>query len=105
VNRGDVYWYTFRHPDKRRPVVILTRSDAIPHLNSVVVAAVTSMIRQVPTEVVVGPEDGMPTIGAVNLHHIHSVVKTNLEKYISHLNPRRLEEIRHAITISLGFEE
>jgi mRNA interferase MazF len=105
VNRGDVYWYTFRHPDKRRPVVILTLNRAIPHLNAVVVAAVTSTIRHVPTEVLVGPEDGMPTIGAVNLHHIHSAAKSELEKFICHLNQERMEEIREAITISLGLEE
>jgi len=59
MNQGDVYWYTFRAPDKRRPVLILTRNSAVSYLTSVTVAQITTTIRGVPSEVVLTPaEDG-----------------------------------------------
>ncbi|MGC8493114.1 MAG: type II toxin-antitoxin system PemK/MazF family toxin [Syntrophobacteraceae bacterium] len=51
MNQGDVFWYTFKEPDKRRPVLILTRNSAIPVLSSVTIAPITSVIRSIPTEV------------------------------------------------------
>ncbi len=42
MNQGDVYWYTFRAPDKRRPVLILTRNSAIPFLTGITVAPLTT---------------------------------------------------------------
>jgi len=52
VNRGDVCWYTFKGPDKRRPILILTRISAIAVLNSLTIAPITSTVRSIPTEVV-----------------------------------------------------
>ncbi|WP_407937679.1 type II toxin-antitoxin system PemK/MazF family toxin [Neomoorella mulderi] len=48
VNRGEVRWYSFKPPDKRRPVLILTRNSAISFLNDVTIAPVTSNIRDIP---------------------------------------------------------
>ena len=50
VNQGDVYWYKFKEPDKRRPVLVLTRNSAISFLTSVTVAPITTTIRAIPTE-------------------------------------------------------
>ncbi len=62
VKQGDVYWYTFRAPDKLRPVLILTRSSAIPYLTGITVAQITTTIRGVPSEVALTPgEDGVFT--------------------------------------------
>ena len=55
MKQGDVCWYTFREPDKRRPVVVLTRNSAIPYLTSLTVAPITSTIRNVPSEVLLTP--------------------------------------------------
>ena len=38
IARGEVRLYDFAPPDKKRPVVILTRDNAIPYLSSVTVA-------------------------------------------------------------------
>jgi hypothetical protein len=62
LNRGEIRWYTFRPPDKRRPVLTLTRSDVIDRLNEIIVAPATRTIRGLATEVVLSPEDGMPVI-------------------------------------------
>ena len=59
ISRGDVRLYQFAPPNKRRPVVVLTRDSAIAYLSTVTVAPVTSTIRGVPSEVVLSEEDGM----------------------------------------------
>ena len=51
IARGDVRLYSFSSPDKKRPVVVLTRDSAISYLSTVTVAPITSAIRGVPSEV------------------------------------------------------
>ena len=101
MNRGDVYWFKFRQPDKARPVVVLTRESSIPLLNSVVVAAITTTLHQAPSEVIIGPEDGMLSTCAVNLHHIHYANKNGFGKWITRLSKERMAQIRTAIMYSL----
>ena len=70
MNRGEIRWYTFRPPDKRRRVLVLTRSDMIDRLNEIIVAPATRTIRGLATEVVLSPEDGMPVLCALNFDHV-----------------------------------
>lgn len=67
MKRGEIRWYTFRAPDKRRPVLVLTRDEVIDHLNEIIVAPITRTIRGLTTEVVLTPEDGMPHSVCVEL--------------------------------------
>ena len=67
--------FRFAPPDKQRPVLLLTRSDMIPVLNSVTVAPLTRTIRGVPSEVLVGIESGLKSSSAINLHHVVTVPK------------------------------
>ena len=60
MNRGDVVWHKFKEPDKRRPVLILTRDGAISGLNQVTVVPITSTIRDLPSQVPLTEEDGLP---------------------------------------------
>ena len=62
MKRGEIRWYTFALPDKRRPVLILTRDDVIDHLNEIIVVPITRTIRGLATEVVLTQDDGMPVI-------------------------------------------
>lgn len=66
MKRGEIRWYTFKLPDKRRPVLILTRDEVIDHLNELIVVPVTRTIRGLATEVGLLPEDGMPVASALN---------------------------------------
>ena len=66
MNRGEIRWYTFRPPDKRRPVLILSRSEVIDHVNEIIVVPVTRTIRALTTEVVLSSDDGMPVVCAIN---------------------------------------
>ena len=70
LNRGEIRWYTFRHPDKRRPVLVLTRDEVIDRLNETIVVPVTRTIRGLSTEVVLTPEEGMPVVCALNFDHV-----------------------------------
>ena len=70
MKRGEIRWYTFALPDKRRPVLILTRNEVIDHLNEIIVVPITRTVRGLATEVVLTPDDGMPVVSALNFDHI-----------------------------------
>jgi len=102
IVRGDVRLYQFAPPDKRRPVVVLTRDSAIAYLSSVTVAPITSMVRGVPSEVVLGEEDGMKAPCAVNLHNAITISQDRLGRRLAHLSSLRMSEICAALRFSLG---
>ena len=105
MTQGDVYWYTFRAPDKRRPVLILTRNSAISFLTGISVAPITTTIRGIPSEVVLTPsDDGVLTDCAVNADNVQTVQKAKLGAYITHLSLDRMREVRAAIEFALGFD-
>jgi mRNA interferase MazF len=104
MRRGDVRWYRFQRPDKRRPVVILTRSSALEFLGEVTVAPITSTIREIPSEVVLTSEDGMPRECAVNLDHLQTVAKGRIGPTITSLSNQKMAELRRALLFALGFE-
>jgi mRNA interferase MazF len=104
VKRGDVCWYAFKTPDKKRPVLILTRDSAIAVLSSVTVAPITSTIRNIPTEVVLTEEDGLPDTCAANFDNIQTVPKGNIGDRISNLTTRKMKEAARAISFALGFD-
>lgn len=104
MTQGDVYWYTFKEPDKRRPVLILTRNSAIPVLTSLTVAPITTVIRSIPTEVSLGQADGLFTDCAVNLDNIQTVRKAKIGAFITRLSPDHMHSVRRAIEFALGFD-
>lgn len=105
IARGDVRLYQFAPPDKKRPVVVLTRDSAIAYLSTVTVAQITSTIRGTPSEVALGEEDGMKAPCAVNLHNAVTVSQQRLGKRVARLGPSRLSEICAALRFSLGCED
>ena len=104
MRRGEIRWHTFTVPDKRRPVLILTRNSAIGFLNAVTVAPITTTMRGIPTEVFLGREDGLPADCAVNLDNIQTVPKSNLGALITSLSSGRMIEIQKAVSFALGFD-
>jgi len=101
--RGDVRWYRFECPDKRRPVVILTRDSALEFLAEVTIAPITTAIRDIPTEVLLPEQGGMPRPCAVNLDHVQTVSRGKIGALITALSPSRMDEIRDALLFALGF--
>ena len=102
IARGDIRLYQFAPPDKKRPVVVLTRDSAIGYLSTVTVAPITSTIRGVPSEVVLSEEDGMKAPCAVNLHNVVTISQQRLGKRVARLGSSRMSEICGALRFSLG---
>ena len=102
ISRGDVRLYRFAPPDKKRPVVVLTRNSAVPYLSTATVAPITTAIRGVPSEVLLTEDDGMKTHCAVNLHNVVTVAQSRLGKRVAQLSSLRMVEICSALRFSLG---
>jgi mRNA interferase MazF len=103
VRRGEVRWYRVKAPDKRRPVVLLTRDSVLGYLGEVTVAPITSTIRGIHSEVLLTAKDGLPRDCAVNLDHVQTVSKNRIGALITALSGDRIAEIRSALLFALGF--
>ena len=102
MKRGEVRWYKFTNPDKKRPVVILTRNSILEYLGEVTIAPVTSTIRNIPSEVLLSKEDGMQNDCAINCDHLQTVSKANIGTLITTLSKEKLFEIRNAVFFALN---
>jgi len=102
MKRGEIRWYKFTHPDKKRPVLVLTRNSVIEYLDEVTVAPITSTVRHIPSEVQLGRNDGLTRDCAVNCDHIQTVSKAKLGGLITILSPAKLSEARQAVLFALG---
>ncbi len=103
--RGEIRWYTFRLPDKRRPVLVLTRSEVIERLNEIIVAPVTRTIRGLRSEVLSTQEDGMPAACAVNFDHLSLGQRDRFGSVLRTLSEQRWPEVRRALLVTCGFEQ
>ncbi len=101
MNRGEIRWYRFKAPDKKRPVLILTRDSVIKYLGEITIAPITSTIRDIPSEVYLGKEDGMPKECAINFDHIQTVSKAGIGTLITKLSHDKLLQARSAIRFAL----
>ena len=102
IERGDIWLYRFAKPDKRRPVLVLSRPAALALLRSAIVAPITSTIHGVPSELRVGVADGLKGACAVNFDHLLTVDQADLRQYVGRLDERRMREACAAIEIALG---
>ncbi len=102
IERGEVRLFRFDPPDKERPVLVLTRSSAIPYLSRVTIAPITSTVRRVPSEVVLGVEDGMRHPCVANLHNVITVRRDALGRRLAQLSARRMREVCSALGFALG---
>ena len=102
MKRGEVRWYKFKRPDKKRPVVILTRNSILEYLGEVTIAPITSTIRDIPSEVLLSRVDGMHNDCAINCDHIQTVSKSNIGSMITSLSKEKLNEVRDAINFALN---
>lgn len=103
MNRGEIRWYTFRPPDKRRPALILTRNEVMDRLHEIIVVPVTRAIRGLSTEVVLSPDDGMPVVCALNFDHISLAQRNRIGAALCSLPESRWPEVRRAVPVACGF--
>lgn len=102
LERGEVRLCRFPSPDKERPVLILTRASAIPYLSRVTVAPITTTVRGVPSEVPLGPDDGMRQACVANLHNLVTIDQKTLGRRLGQLDLHRMREVCHALAFALG---
>ena len=96
LRRGEVRWYEFSRPDKKRPVVILTRDWVLEYLGEATIAPITRTVRGITSEVPLSPDDGLPEPCAANLDHVQTVARGRLGALITTLSAQRMAEIREA---------
>jgi len=102
MKRGEIRWYKFTHPDKKRPILILTRDSILEYLGEVTIAPITSTVRNIPSEVFLSKHDGMQRECAVNCDHIQTIAKGKIGTLISALSPEKMKEVRKAIAFALN---
>jgi mRNA interferase MazF len=102
VTRGEIWSYRFKAPDKRRPVLIISRQEAIGLLHTVMVAPITSTVRGAPSEVVVGTNAGLKHESAINFDHVQTVERGRLVGYIGSLDAETMRRVCRALAIATG---
>jgi mRNA interferase MazF len=102
IARGEIWNYRFKSPDKRRPVLVLTRPEVIPLLHTVMVAPITSTRRGAPSEVAVGVDEGLKRESAVNLDHVQTVEQDRLVGFVGSLSGAKMQQVCRALAIAAG---
>jgi mRNA interferase MazF len=102
MKHGEIRWYKFLKPDKKRPVLILTRDSVLEYLGEVTVAPITSIVRNIPSEVFLSKADGMPRDCAINCDHLQTVSKGKIGSLIMPLPPSKMADVGQAVRFALN---
>ena len=104
MRRGEIWWAELDAPAGKCPVVLLSRDEAYAVRSLVIVATVTTRIRNIAAEVPLSVEQGMSQDCVVNLDVITTIPKDCLRSRIAVLNPKKLREVEAATRFALGLE-
>ena len=102
VSRGDIWLYTFGSPDKRRPVLVLSRQKAISLLRTVLVAPITSAAHGAPSEVQVGTAEGLKHESVVNLDQVQTVHQDKLHHFVGAVSSGKMSAVCRALLVATG---
>lgn len=102
LSRGQIWLLDLPRPDKRRPVLVLSRPSLISVLHTVTVAAVTSTLRGAPTEVEVGTAEGLKKPSCVNLCNLFTVEKRRLRTFVGTVGKEKMREVCRALLVASG---
>lgn len=103
IRRGDIRWFRFEHPDKRRPVVVLGRDDLLPSWSLVPVIPLSTNIRGLAWELQLTAEDGLPSECVLKPEWIRAVEKARLGPLIASFPDGRWNDLQRALLDVLGF--
>lgn len=101
MTRGDICW-TDLSAGGRRPVLVLTRAEAVPVLHQVIVAPLTKTIRGIPTEIRLGKDDGMSEECVISFDNLQTTSRRLLSEPITTLSGLRMHEVCRALAIATG---
>lgn len=104
ISRGDIRWFRFEAPDKRRPVLVLGREDVLPSLTQVPVIPLSTQIRDLRWEVRLSSSDGLPSECVLKPEWIKTVDRTSLGPWIATFPAGRWSELTAALLDVLGLE-
>ena len=102
ITRGDIRWFRFEAPDKRRPVLVLGRQDILPSLTQIPIIPLSTQIRDLPWEVRLSRDDGLPGECVLKPEWIKTVERTSLGPWIAALPEARWKEVAAALLDVLG---
>ena len=102
LNRGEIWLLDLPRPDKRRPVLILTRRRLIGLLHTVTVVAITSTLRGAPTEVELGTAEGLKGRSCANLCNVFTVEQRRLRTFVGRVGPDKMRQVCRALIIASG---
>ena len=110
MKRGDIWWADLGRRAGKRPVVILTRSNAIPHCNKVTVAEITTQGKGYQTEVDIDQQANLPQHSFVQLDNLQTIpktrlAKTRLERCSGTLDDNTMKLIGQKVVLALNLED
>jgi mRNA interferase MazF len=105
VNRGEIWLYEFPRPDKRRPVLVISRQILIDVLHTATVVPITRTRRGSPTEIDLDVEDGLRAPSCANLANVQTVPKRGLTRYVGTVRRAKLVVLCRALMIAAGCDE
>ena len=105
MRQYEIWWVALPPPVGRRPVLLLSRDSAYAVLNKVIVAEVTSTVRDIPVEVRLGPREGLSRRSVANLDNVHVVARGDLASRIGALPVSRVDEVKRALGYALDWAE
>ena len=97
MERGEVWWINFSPPKGRRPAIIVTRSVVLNSRASVTVIPVTRTIRNIPTEIELDEEDGLPQKCIANADDIMTINKNSIGNYICKLTDEKMLQVKESM--------
>ena len=88
VARGELWWG--ESPDsKGRPYLVVSRDAANEVMQRVLVAPVTTRIRSIPSELPVGPAEGLAVASVASFDNVQPFLKALLVRRLGALGPDR----------------
>lgn len=102
IQRGEIWMHQFKAPDKRRPVLVLSNQTLINLLDYITVAPISSTIHGSQTEVIVGIDEGLKNISAINLTNVQAVLKSTLVQFVGTLSKKQMKQVCDALSIATG---
>lgn len=102
--RGELWWANLPEPVGHRPVLLLSRNRAYVSRALIIVAPLTTQIRNVRAEVALGREEGLRRESVANLESLATIPKDALQDRIGALSPPKITEVDDALRFALGLD-
>ncbi|MEW6253859.1 MAG: type II toxin-antitoxin system PemK/MazF family toxin [Planctomycetota bacterium] len=104
MTRGELWWAELAGDAGFRPVAIVSRAAGLERRRNVIIAEVTRVVRNLPSEVPLSEADGMPTACVVNTDNLHTIPKDRLRRRIAQLTTEKLFAVAQALRHSLDLK-